>query len=393
MVNINSVFKNIDELYPSYLALFEKMIRHETYSLDKEDIDSFGVFLSDYALSKGYHTTIIPFIEAGNGLLITMNEEAKLPPIVFCGHMDTVHPKGSFECVFHIENGKAYGPGTMDMKGGLLVGLLIMEALKKSGYTERPIKFIFVPDEERSEGLSGIKGKEFIKENAKGSAAAFTLEGSDDAENMITVGRKGSIRYRVRVQGVAAHAGAAYAKGRSAIKEASHKILDIEEASDPENITYNCGLIKGGTSPNTVPEFCEFYLYNRYWTAEQYKKLRDHVESILNKQYISDTLTKYEVIGERYPMEPSKRNISLAEEINKASLKYGFGEMKYQSKSSGSDASYTSLAGAPSVCSMGPVGGNAHMRNEFCYLDSIKKRAKLISATIVELPTSFGLEG
>ncbi len=392
MTDRERLFDIVDGLYDQYMELYRKIVTHETYSTDKEAIDSLVAFLCVVADHKGYEHKVVPFERAGNGLLLTLNPDAKLPGIALCGHMDTVHPKGSFkEPVFRIEGNKVFGPGVFDMKGGLIIGLLVMETLSKYGFKDRPVKFIFVPDEERSEGLSGEPGKKFIIDSAKGCAAALTLEGGTDPKG-VTVGRKGSIRYHVTVQGVAAHAGSSYAKGRSAIKEASHKILDIEAPSIPDQITYNCGMITGGTSPNTVPEFCEFMLYNRYWTEDQYKELRAHVEGILAKQFIPDTKTTFEVIGERYPMEASEKNIALAEELSRVSQECGFGPLEAQRKNSGSDACYTAMAGVPSVCSIGPIGENAHMLSEFSYADSISKRAKLISAFIAGLRADFGVQ-
>lgn len=389
MTEIKDVLNKIDLLFDEYMSFFKTLITHETYSLDKESIDSFVDIISSFLKKRGCECKTIPFKEAGNGLLVTLNKNSLLPSVTLCGHMDTVFPKGTFSTLYRIEGDKVFGPGVLDMKGGLLIGILSLGALFECGYKEKEIRFIFVPDEERSEGLSKKEGKDFIINSSQGSIAALTLEGSDDEENVITVGRKGSIRYKVRVQGVASHAGSAYERGRSAIKEASHKILDIESKSDINRITYNCGLISGGTSPNTVPEFCEFYLYNRYWNNEQYKELREHVEGILSKKYIDGTNTTFEVIGERYPMEAKKENIALAKEIDKISKRYGFGEIKYQKKNSGSDASYTSAAGVPSVCSLGPVGKGAHSRDEFCYISSIRRRAKLVSSIIVDLNPNF----
>lgn len=389
MVDIKKLFSNVESLYGEYMDRFEKIIRMETYSTDKQAIDNLVEYFFALSKEKGYKAELHHFDIAGNGLLVTMNPDAKKPAVAFCGHMDTVHPRGTFgDDPYKVKDGIIYGPGVYDMKGGLIIGLLAMEALAKTGFTDRPVKFIFVPDEERSEGLSGPEGKQFIMDSAKGCAAAITLEGNT-SPSTITVARKGSIRYRVKIRGVAAHAGANYAEGRSAIKDAAHKILEIESESVPDQITYNCGMINGGTSPNTVPEFCEFMLYNRYWTCEQYKELRNHVESILNKPYIPDTKTEFEVIGERYPMDGSEKNYKLAAEISRVSEKYGFGKMEPQKKHAGSDASYTAMAGAPSVCSMGPIGNNAHTLDEYCIASSISDRAKLLSAVIAELPDDF----
>lgn len=372
-----------------FKALLKDIVCLESYTPDKAAVDAVGAYLADFARKEGFHVQVVPFDKAGNGLLITWNEDAPLPPIAFTGHMDTVFPVGTFkEPLFREENGMYFGPGVTDMKGGLAVGLLAMCVLKDAGFKDRPIKFIMIGDEELSEGLSGEAGKSFIRDNACGCAAAITLEGTTEP-GAITVGRKGSIRYKVHIKGRAAHAGERYSEGISAIKEAAQKILAIEAPSDQAQITYNCGIITGGTSPNTVPEQAMFTLYNRYWEMKQRREIRDHVEGILAKSFIPGTTAAYEIVGERLPMEATDGNYALAAYFHAVSMKYGFGKLEPRRKSSGSDASYTTMAGVPSVCSMGPIGGRIHSPEEFMLADSLVDRAKLLAAAVYELPRDF----
>jgi len=387
---VETIFACVEAQAEEHKQLLRDIVCMDSYTPDKADVDAVGRCLRDFAEKHGFHVQLHPFEKAGDGLLITCNEDAPLPPVVFTGHMDTVHPKGTFSTMWREEGGIWYGPGITDMKGGLVIGLLVMCALQDAGYRDRPIKFIMIGDEELSEGLSGEEGKDFIRDNARGSAAAITLEPGDGTK--ITVGRKGSIRYKVYVTGKASHAGSAYSKGISAIKEASHKILAIEAPSDQEQITYNCGMIRGGTSPNTVPEKVEFTLYNRYWKMEQRQEIKNHVEGIIAKSFIPGTQSSFDVVGERWPMEATEQNYALAEHIAAVSRKYGMGEREAVLTSSGSDASYTTMAGAPSVCTMGPVGGHIHSVREFMRAESLVNSAKLVAAVIAELPADFGVE-
>ena len=388
---IDKVFACVDQRLEEYKEFLKQVITMESYTPDKAAVDRLGGYIKEYAEAHGFHVHVEPFEKAGNGLLITANEDAPLPPVAFTGHMDTVFPEGTFaKPVFREENGRFYGPGVTDMKGGIVVALLAMQALKDAGYQDRPLKLILIGDEELSEGLSGEAGKDFIRESARGCAAAITTEGG--IEDHVTVGRKGSIRYRVHVTGRAAHAGIRYSDGISAIKEAAHKVLAIESASDQEQITYNCGLLSGGTSPNTVPEHCEFTLYNRYWKLEQRQEIRNHVEGIIEKSFIPGTHSTFEIIGERPPMEDTPENYALFEQINSAALKYGFTPRKAGKQAGGSDAAYTSMVGVPSVCSMGLRGDRVHSTDEYAEVSSLADQAKLIAATVVDLPADFGVK-
>lgn len=388
-MEINKLFKCVEERAEEHKQLLKDIVNINSYTPDKADVDKVGAHIKAFAEQQGFHVQTVPFEKAGNGLLITWNEDAPLPPVVFTGHLDTVFPVGTFqEPLFREADGKYYGPGVTDMKGGLVTGLLTMCALKDAGYKERPIKFIMIGDEEMSEGLSGEAGKDFIRDNARGCAAAITLEAHTPGK--VTVGRKGSIRYKVYIKGYATHAGSRYAEGISAIKEAAHKILDIEAPSDQEQITYNCGMINGGTSPNTVPGEAMFTLYNRYWELAQRQEIRDHVEGIIAKSYIPGTSAAFDIVGERLPMDATLDNYALAAHIDAVSQQCGFGSVEPRKVSSGSDASYTTMAGAPSVCSMGPVGGCIHSPDEWMDADSLLKQAKLLAAVVAQLPAEFG---
>lgn len=388
---IQKIFDCIDARADEYKEFLREIVCIESHSNDKDGVDAVGACIRTHAEAWGFQTQVVPFEKSGDGLLVTMNADAALPPITFTGHMDTVFPRGTFPTLWREEDGILYGPGVADMKGGLAMGLMVMRALQDAGWTERPIKFIFVPDEEVSESLSGEAGKAFIMDNARGSAAAITLEAG--SSKRVTVGRKGSIRYKVNVIGRATHAGNNYAQGISAVKEAALKVLEIEKASNQDEITYNCGIFRGGTSANTVPGETEFTLYNRYWRLEQRQEIRDHVESIIAKSFIPGTTATFEITGERLPMDATEDNYALAAHVKAVGEKYGFGPLEPFLKSGGSDASYTTMAGVPSVCSMGPGGFRVHSVEEYMPAETLVSRAKLLAAVVTELPAEFGPTG
>ncbi len=374
----------IKALYPKYLELLKELVEQESKTEDKEALDRVADIIESFSKKEGYSVERIPFKKAGDCLLITLNPYAILPHILFTGHMDTVHPRGSFgEKPFTVAGDRAMGPGITDMKGGIVIALMVMEALKKAGYDKRPVKLFLISDEELSEGLTGDEGRSLIIKNAEGAAAAFTMEG--DTEDSVVIGRKGSIRYRVEVTGKAAHAGKEYGKGISAIKEACLKILEIEKESDPDNITYNCGIIEGGTSVNVVPEKCVFHLYNRYWKIKDLEYLRERVERIINTSFIPGTKAAFQVIGTRPPMEPTEANRKLFDHINKVSGKIGMGKRRQAMEACGSDAAYTVLGGAPSVCNMGIRGGKIHSTEEYAYPLSMMEKGELITYAILEM--------
>ena len=94
---MEKIFTSIESKRVEYEALLEELVTLESYTPDKPGVDVVGDRIRSFAEGKGFHVKTVPFEKAGNGLLITWNEEAQLPPVAFTGHLDTVHPVGTFE--------------------------------------------------------------------------------------------------------------------------------------------------------------------------------------------------------------------------------------------------------------------------------------------------------
>ncbi|MDD4124649.1 MAG: M20/M25/M40 family metallo-hydrolase, partial [Eubacteriales bacterium] len=273
-------------------------------------------------------------------------------------------------------------PGVIDCKGGIAVSLLVLEALKLYGYDKRPVKLILQSDEEVESVLSDRKTLEFIKNESEGAACFFNCEGR--AAGYITTKRKGIIRLFLDIKGKAAHAGD-YFEGASAIREAAYKIIDLEKKSVKDGITYNCGVIQGGTVLNVVPDCCKVYIDVRINNKEEFDYAMGEIEKTANNVFVEGTSCTVVPISDRKPMERTDANIKLFNHINRVSEKYGFGSQREFFSNGGSDAAYTTLAGIPTVDDIGPVGGKYHTKDEWCLIPSIAESAKLIALSIIEL--------
>lgn len=383
MSNMDALFARIEELFPEYESFWEKICSFETPSDNKPALDEQSRYIAGFARSRGLHVTEYPFPKAGNCLTVEtiQGQQAK---IALLAHLDTVHPVGCFGDVpVQREGDVLKGPGVIDCKGGAAMALMTAEALMTMAEPMPAVRVILTTDEEVSARYSGPEGIKFIQDQAKGVIAAFNCE--TGREGTLTVGRKGIMRLMVTVQGKAAHAGNDYFSGISAVKEAAHKVLAIEALSTPEGATFNCGVIKGGTKSNVVPAACQFEVDVRGKTLDTLQKAKEQVEEVVAYSYIPGSSAKMEVISRRPPMEHLHETDLLFEKVCVASKRYGLESVRPLEKGGGSDSAYLIQVGIPTVCSFGPTGTGEHTLAEEGWIPSLKSRAKLLAASIMEV--------
>lgn len=379
------VFEKIDELSGKYLNVLVDACNIESKTEDKEGVDKVGDYFASIAKDLGYEIKKKEFERAGNVYSFTYNPDGKKKPISLSGHMDTVHKKGSFGYPpTRIEGDYVYGPGVNDCKGNIAVELLVMEALKACGYDERPVKLILQSDEEVNSYLSDGKTLEFMVDEAKGSAAFLNAENSSPSR-LLTIGRKGIISHKITITGKKIHAGNCV-NGASAIKEAAYKIIEFEKDNDNDAITFNCGVIEGGEATNIVADKCEMYVEYRFKNMEQKKIADEKFKRIVETSYIAGTKSESVIMSNRLPLEPDDKNKNLVRIINEICVDVGIEPFGMNETSGGADSAYPSLAGIPTVDSIGIEGNSCHTLNECARISSIAEMAKVSAAIIINFP-------
>ncbi len=384
---MKKVFSKIDELFDEYLSVWEDVCNIESPTNYKKGVDEVGEYFVKIAKKLGFNVEVFPQEVSGNVVAITMNENSKKPPVSLSGHMDTVHALGSFGTpAVKINDGKIYGPGVMDCKGGIVAGLLAMHALKECGYIDRPIMLLLQSDEENSSLTSNKATINYICERAKGSIAFLNLEGYESYfKNYGCIERKGIITYKFIVKGIEAHASLCAEKGASAIAEACHKILEIEKIKDANGITCNVGVINGGKVPNTVAGECCFLVDVRFNNEEQEKFVHEKFKEIAGTNFNKNCSCELELLNVRIAMPLVDRNVDLLNKINNIYAENGFDTLAIGKRKGGSDAAYATAYGIPVVDSLGVQGEYAHSTLEEAEIASLSESAKKIAAVIVNI--------
>ncbi len=382
---ILKAFEQVDILSKEYLNYLKELCLINSKTEDKAGVDKVLETVLEHEKDKGYVLVRKPMEKAGDVASLTLQNGENLPLISLSAHMDTVFPKGTFSEPMVTEDEEMfYGPGVADDKCGIALGFLVLESLKNIGFKGANVKMILQSDEEVGSNLSDKKTLDFMCEEARGSIAFFNLESSHS--NILTIARYGILNATVEVSGRAAHAATKIkAKTISAIKEAAHKIIELEEYKGGENLSFMVGKIQGGTAGNTVPENCRFTVDCRIKTKEDAKKAEEIIRKIVETNYVEGTSSKVEFSINHMPFEENEKTNQLFDVMNKVNKEY-FGEEHVKSFSGGgADSAYPSAVGIPTICSAGVTGGEMHTTREYMEKSSMAKSAKRLIATIFEL--------
>ena len=303
--------------------------------------------------------------------------------VLLLGHADTVFPAGTAAArPMRIDGSKILGPGTCDMKAGLLAGLYAVRALDAAGFHDYgAIHFLVVSDEE----IHDRGSLPLIRQTARVSDVAFTLEAARANGDIVTA-RKTAVWATVRVEGKAAHAGVEPEKGRSAIVALMRHLIAIDALNGfRPGVTVNIGRIEGGTQPNVVAEAARAELDLRAWRDADIPDLLDAIRAQLSSEVLPGTTAHLDVKleGAMPAMERTPAVAALEAATQRLAGELGF-SVTGASTGGASDASFVAAEGVPVLDGLGPIGGLDHSPNEYIELDSIVPRTALLAMLIAE---------
>jgi glutamate carboxypeptidase len=224
-----------------------------------------------------------------------------------------------------------------------------------------------------------------IERHARAARAVFNSE-PGRAMGAAVTGRKGGVFMRFDITGKAAHSGANFEAGISAINELAHKTLALHGLSDPPNgITLNVGVVSGGQTVNTVAPWARGEVDLRFITPADRAATMAKVEAIMVRSYVPGTSAKLEITGEFVPLVEGDAGKALFDHYA-AGLRELGEEPKALFTGGCADSGFAAATGAPTICAVGPVGGKAHSPEEFMEIETLVPRAKALALAILRLP-------
>ncbi len=369
------VLEYMKERVDEMSSLLERLAGTESPSSDVASQRDVRDMLADSLDQVGLTTERIRGHEVGDHLRAERARRVEgAPTQLLLGHLDTVWPIGTLDTMpVERTDDRLAGPGTFDMKAGLVQMIFALGAVERLGLpmSVEPVVLIN-SDEEIGSPESGA----LIAQLAADAVRAFVLEGSFGSAGDLKTGRKGVGRFSLIVTGVAAHAGLDPGMGTSAVLEIAAQIQRVFELNDPERgVTLNVGTVDGGLRPNVVAPEARAEIDCRVPTHEDARRVEESLRALQPTQ----EGIRLAVTGGfgRPPMEPTERNRELWETARQAaeSLGLGVGEAFV---GGGSDGNITSQYTA-TLDGLGAVGAGAHAPHEHVVVSKMPERAALLT--------------
>jgi glutamate carboxypeptidase len=373
------LYNSLKPRLPQMLDLLRELTLLESPSTEKAPADRCCGFLADQWMLRGGIIHILRQERHGDHLRVVWPATVTRPDgqVLVLGHYDTVYPTGSLaKMPFRISGGKAFGPGTFDMKAGIIQALFAFEALQKlKTPLAKNIVFLWTSDEE----IGSESSRVLIEAEAKRSEAVFVLEPSLGPRGLIKTSRKGVGEAQLVVRGRASHAGLAPERGVNAIHELAAQIARIERWNNlRQGVTVNADIVEGGSRANVIADRAKAILDLRAWRIADMRALESRLHSIKPIHRGA----KLEITGgfKRPPLE-RKRSAALFTRAKVLAGQIGF-SLGEAAAGGGSDGNFTGALGIPTLDGLGAVGDGAHSPEEHILIKAMPQRAALLAALL-----------
>ncbi len=360
-----------------YLDDLRHLAGIDSGTYDKPGVDRVQTWFAEQFHPLGFDVERRPQADWGDDL-VARRRGGGTARILLIGHADTVYPSGTAAArPLTIEGDKVLGPGTCDMKAGLLTGLYALQVLATVGWRDYGLITVVIVSDEEIEQRHSV---ELLREEGPKHHAVLTLEAAR-ANGDIVTSRKASRWYRVEAIGKAAHAGVEPEKGASATL-ALARIIDTAFGLNglKPGMTVNPGRIEGGANPNIVADRASVLFDLRAWSNAEMEELAGALRQVVASPRVPGVTATMELSGGpgMPAMERSAGTVRLERHATRIAGDLGF-PLKGAATGGASDVSHAVHAGTPGLDGLGPIGGLDHSPGEYILRSSIVPRTALLA--------------
>lgn len=374
---MDKVLEYLQQHQQEILSDLQTLVAAESPSHSKQQVDKCGEQIKHlFKKHLDIEADVIPQTITGDHLRFTYGTGES--QILITTHFDTVWDVGRL--AYKVEGNKAYGPGILDMKGGLIQSLWALKACKELGIPlQKRIVFLCTSDEEIGSGTS----RTLIEQEAVKSDAVLVPEPAAARTGALKTSRKGVGRFTVEIKGKASHAGNHHEEGISAIQEMAHQILFLHSLTDyAQGTTLNVGVARGGTTENVVAEQAELRVDLRISKVEEGERITKIIHGM--QPHLAGVSLKVSGGINRPPMERTNQTEQLFKLAQTCSSELGF-QLTEESVGGGSDGNFTAALGIPTLDGVGAVGEGIHAENEHVEIDQLPVRAAFFANLLAKL--------
>lgn len=404
------IVEDIDKRASHSLTLLEKVVNINSGTMNFEGVRKVGIVFEKELQSIGFKTRWIdgkPFNRAGHLFASygSSNKTEEVKKLLLIGHLDTVFAKDSeFQSFIKIDEQHIAGPGITDMKGGDVVMIAALKALKTAGVLEHlQIKVIMTGDEEKRGSPYSVATKELI-EAGKWADVALGFEDGDGNPKTAVISRRGSTGWKLKVKGRAAHSSQIFRDqyGDGAIFEAARILNSFRtELSTRPNLTFNPGVIVGGTDVEFDSSLAKGGAFGKSNVIAQSTIVSGDIRALSPEQLTKAQAVMIKIVSENLkqtsasieffpgypPMAPSAGNRDLLAIYNQVSKDLGFGEVLAVDprKAGAADISFIANHVDMALDGLGLMGVGGHTVKEVADISTLASQAKRAAIVMYRL--------
>ncbi len=361
------------------VELLRALVEHESPSTDRAPLERCGSFVAQVLERAGAGVTRLDGVTTADHVLARWPGSGA--PVLLIGHFDTVWPVGQLARMpVRESDGRLYGPGALDMKGGLAIGVLAVRALIEavSGPRRPRVSMLVTSDEE----VGSHTSRAAIERLAREHSAVLVLEPALPG-GAVKTARKGVGEFVVTAHGVSAHSGANPGAGASAIHELARVVTTVEGWNDPvRGVSVNVGEIAGGLRSNVVAERARAAIDVRIARLDD----AAGVDRAFRELRPANPRVRFEIEGgiNRPPMERSDAVVGLYKLAREVAREQG-SELAEGSTGGASDGNFTAAIGVPTLDGLGATGDGPHAITEHVIIKDLPARAALVGGLLARL--------
>jgi glutamate carboxypeptidase len=400
-----SITKAVDAHNGEALALLERIVNINSGTMNFAGVRQVADVLRPQFDALGFKTRWVDgsaFHRAGH---LVAEHPGPGKKILLVGHLDTVfEPNSPFQKFEKLNDSTARGPGVIDMKGGDVIILYALRALKEAGALDKMnITVVFDGDEEEA-GTPLSAARQTIVDAAKGAAYALGFEdGSGDPKTAVA-SRRGAGSWNLTTTGLTAHSSQIFTKeyGAGAVYEASRILTEFyTKLSKEPYLTFNPGLAVGGTILKTDSTGTEGSVSGKRNVVADSMFVAGDLRTLSPEQFAKAKTTMQQIVAHHLPktnatitfddgyppMAPTEGNKRLLAEYDQASRDLGFGPVVAvdPAKAGAADVSFIAHIVPQIIDALGLPGHDDHSEKETADLSWLGPKTKRAAVLMYRL--------